>query len=97
MSMSVDQASVQKIARLARIRVAPEEVPHIQGEINAILAFVDELSRAPVDNVEPMTSVIPMRLPLRADVATDHAGVATILANAPEADAMFFIVPRVVE
>ena len=95
--MSVDQATVRRIAHLARIAVRDEDVPHLQEELNAMLAFVEELSAIDVSGVEPMTSVIPMRLPLRADVVTDHAGADVITRNAPGAEDHFFTVPKVVE
>ena len=95
--MSVDQATVRRIAHLARIAVPDEDVPHLQQELNAMLAFVEELSAIDVDGVEPMTSVIPMRLPLRADVVTDHAGADVVTRNAPGAEDHFFTVPKVVE
>lgn len=95
--MSVDQATVRRIARLARIAVRDEELPHLQGEINAILAFVEELSAVDVTDVEPMTSVIPMKLPMRADVVTDGGIEQKILANAPLAEDDFFLVPKVIE
>ena len=95
--MSVDQATVRRIARLARIAVSDDEVPHLQDELNAILAFVEELSTVDVSDVEPMTSVVPMRLRLRADEVTDHAGAAVVTGNAPERDEDFFVVPKVVE
>ena len=95
--MSVDQATVRRIARLARIAVDETEIPHLQGEINAILAFVDELSAVDVEGVEPMTSVIPMKLPMREDVVTDGEIVGQVLANAPLTEDGFFLVPKVVE
>lgn len=95
--MSVDQATVRRIAHLARIAVRDEDVPHLQEELNAMLAFVEELSAIDVSGVEPMTSVIPMKLPLRADVVTDHAGADVITRNAPGAEDHFFTVPKVVE
>ena len=63
--MSVDQATVRRIAHLARIAVTDDEVPHLQGEINAILSFVEALGAVDVSGVEPMTSVIPMTLQRR--------------------------------
>ena len=60
--MSVDAATVRRIAHLARIAVTDEEVPHLQGELNAMLAFVEQLSEVNVDGVEPMTSVTPMEI-----------------------------------
>jgi len=95
--MSVDQATVRRIARLARIAVKDEELPHLQGEINAILAFVEELSAVDVEGVEPMTSVIPMKLPMREDVVTDGGIEKKVLANAPLAEDDFFLVPKVIE
>jgi aspartyl-tRNA(Asn)/glutamyl-tRNA(Gln) amidotransferase subunit C len=95
--MSVDQATVRRIAHLARIAVRDEEVPHLQQELNAILSFVEELNAIDVSGVEPMTSVIPMRLPLRKDEVTDHAGPDAVTRNAPGAEDHFFTVPKVVE
>jgi aspartyl-tRNA(Asn)/glutamyl-tRNA(Gln) amidotransferase subunit C len=95
--MSVDQAIVRRIAHLARIAVSDEEVPHLEGELNAILAFVEELGAVDVTGVEPMTSVIPMKLPLRADVVTDGEIEPLVLANAPLTEDDFFLVPKVIE
>jgi len=95
--MSVDQAAVRRIAHLARIAVTDAEVPHLQSEINAILAFVEDLAKVDVEGVEPMTSVIPMKLPMREDVVTDGEIQALILANAPLSEDGFFLVPKVVE
>jgi aspartyl-tRNA(Asn)/glutamyl-tRNA(Gln) amidotransferase subunit C len=95
--MSVDQAAVRRIAHLARIAVTDAEVPHLQNEINAILAFVEELSAVDVSGVEPMTSVIPMRLPMREDIVTDGEIEPLILANAPLTEDGFFVVPKVIE
>jgi len=95
--MSVDQATVRRIAHLARIAVTDEEVPHLQGEINAILSFVEALGAVDVTGVEPMTSVIPMKAPLRADVVTDGEIGSLVLANAPQSEDDFFLVPKVIE
>jgi len=95
--MSVDQATVRRIAHLARIALSETEAPHLQGEINAILSFVEALDAVDVAGVEPMTSVIPMKLPLREDVVTDGQIEGQILANAPAAEDGFFVVPKVIE
>ena len=95
--MSVDQAAVRRIAHLARIAVSEAEVPHLQGEINAILAFVEELGAVDVEGVEPMTSVVPMKLPMREDIVTDGEIASLVLANAPLTEDGFFLVPKVVE
>jgi aspartyl-tRNA(Asn)/glutamyl-tRNA(Gln) amidotransferase subunit C len=95
--MSVDQATVRRIAHLARIAVKDEDVPHLQQELNAILAFVEELGSVDVEGVEPMTSVIPMKMKMRADEVNDQAGADVIVANAPQREDHFFTVPKVVE
>lgn len=95
--MSVDQATVRRIAHLARIKVSDEDVPHLQEELNAILSFVEELASVDVEGVEPMTSVMPMPMKKRADVVTDGGIADAIVANAPERDDHFFKVPKVVE
>jgi aspartyl-tRNA(Asn)/glutamyl-tRNA(Gln) amidotransferase subunit C len=95
--MSVDATTVRRIAHLARIAVSDAEVPHLQGELNAMLAFVEQLSEVNVDGVEPMTSVTPMKMKMRADVVNDGADVDDILKNAPAAEDHFFLVAKVVE
>jgi aspartyl-tRNA(Asn)/glutamyl-tRNA(Gln) amidotransferase subunit C len=95
--MSVDLSAVRRIARLARIGVSESEIPHLQGEINAILRFVQALEAIDVEGVEPMTSVIPMRLPMRDDVVTDGEIADKVLANAPLTEDGFFLVPKVIE
>ena len=95
--MSVDQATVRRIAHLARIKVSDEDVPHLQSELNAILSFVEELASVDVAGVEPMTSVMPMPMKKRADIVTDGAIADQIVANAPASEDHFFKVPKVVE
>lgn len=95
--MSVDADTVRRIARLARIRVAEEDVAAYEGEINAILGFVEQLSEVDVEGVEPMTSVAPMTLRRREDTVTDGGYAEQIVANAPISEDNFFMVPKVVE
>ena len=95
--MSVDSATVRRIAHLARIAVADDEVEHLRGELNAILAFVEQLSEVNVEDVEPMTSVTPMTMKKRADIVTDGEIADLIVKNAPASDDHFFLVPKVVE
>ena len=95
--MSVDADTVRRIAHLARIAVAEEEVPHLQGELNAMLAFVEQLSEVNVEGVEPMTSVTPMAMKKRPDVVTDGEIADDIVRNAPATEDHFFLVPKVVE
>ncbi|HET9685892.1 MAG TPA: Asp-tRNA(Asn)/Glu-tRNA(Gln) amidotransferase subunit GatC, partial [Pseudolabrys sp.] len=82
---------------LARIAVAEEEVEHLRNELNAILAFVEQLSEVNVDGVEPMTSVTPMTMRKRADVVTDGGIPEDVLKNAPATEDNYFLVPKVVE
>jgi aspartyl-tRNA(Asn)/glutamyl-tRNA(Gln) amidotransferase subunit C len=95
--MSVDAATVRRNAHLARIAVAEDEVEHLRGELNAILAFVEQLSEVDVEGVEPMTSVIPMKMKKRPDVVTDGGIPDDILKNAPASEDGFFVVPKMVE
>lgn len=95
--MSVDQATVRRIAHLSRIAVEPAELPHLQGEINAMLAFVEALGAVNVEGIAPMTSVMPMTLRLRADVVTDGEIMASVVKNAPMSEDGFFMVPKVIE
>jgi aspartyl-tRNA(Asn)/glutamyl-tRNA(Gln) amidotransferase subunit C len=95
--MSVDADTVRRIAHLARLKVADDEVEHLQGELNAILAFVEQLSEVDVAGVEPMTSVTPMRMKQRADAVTDGGDPEAVLKNAPAREDNFFLVPKVVE
>lgn len=95
--MSVDATTVRRIAHLARIAVTDAEVPHLQGELNAMLAFVEQLSEVNVEGVEPMTSVTPMEMKKRADVVDDDENVENIVKNAPATEDHYFLVPKVVE
>jgi aspartyl-tRNA(Asn)/glutamyl-tRNA(Gln) amidotransferase subunit C len=95
--MSIDATTVRRIAHLARLAVADDEVEHLRGEINAILAFVEQLSEVDVDGVEPMTSVTPMVMKKRPDVVTDGGDADAVLQNAPSAERNYFLVPKVVE
>ena len=92
--MSVD---VRRIAHLARIAVADDEVEHLKDELTAMLAFVEQLSEVNVEGVEPMTSVIPMAMKQRADVVTEGGIADDIVRNAPARENHFFLVPKVVE
>ena len=95
--MSVDLATVRRIAHLSRIALRDDEAPHLQQELNAILAFVEELSAIDVEGVEPMTTPVAMELPMREDVVTDGNIRDQVLANAPRTEDGFFVVPKVVE
>lgn len=95
--MSVDAATVRRVAHLARIAVDEDEVENLQGELNAILAFVEQLSEVNVEGVEPMTSVTPMPMKMRRDEVTEGGIADDVLKNAPAREDHFFLVPKVVE
>ena len=95
--MSVDATTVRRIAHLARVAVADDEIEHLRGEINAILAFVEQLAEVNVDGVEPMTSVTPMTMKKRPDVVSDGGNADAVLRNAPATENNYFLVPKVVE
>jgi aspartyl-tRNA(Asn)/glutamyl-tRNA(Gln) amidotransferase subunit C len=95
--MSVDADTVRRIAHLARMAVADDEVEPLRGELNAILAFVEQLSEVDVAGVEPMTSVTPMAMKKRADGVTDGGDADAVLRNAPAREGNYFVVPKVVE
>jgi aspartyl-tRNA(Asn)/glutamyl-tRNA(Gln) amidotransferase subunit C len=95
--MSIDATTVRRIAHLARVAVADDEVEDLGGEINAILAFVEQLSEVNVEGVEPMTSVTPMAMKKRPDVVNDGGNADAVLRNAPATENNYFLVPKVVE
>ncbi len=95
--MAVDEATVRRIAKLARISVTDEEAKAYQGEISTILDWVEQLNEVDVEGVEPMTSVVEMSMNMREDVVTDGERPGEVTSNAPAKEDHFFLVPRVVE
>jgi aspartyl-tRNA(Asn)/glutamyl-tRNA(Gln) amidotransferase subunit C len=95
--MAVDANTVRRVAHLARIAVAEDEVAGLAGELNAILAFVEQFGEVDVEGVEPMTSVTPMAMKKREDEVNDGDIADDIVKNAPATEGHFFLVPKVVE
>ncbi len=95
--MSVGTATVRKIAHLARIAVSDVEAKRLEGELSAILDWVEMLDEVDVEGVEPMTSVLPMALKKRDDLVTDGGYPEDVTGNAPVSEDHFFVVPKVVE
>lgn len=105
--MSLDKEAVARIARLARLKVPDEELAPLAGELSGILAWIEQLNELDTANVEPMSSVSDVTLPMRADKVSDGGIAAKILANAPGGAVYidpsdknaggFFTVPKVVE
>lgn len=95
--MSVDTATVRRVARLARIKVTDDEAERMTNELNSILGFVEQLNEVNVEGVEPMTSVVSVKMRRRQDVVTDGEDAVAVTVNAPVSEDHFFLVPKVVE
>jgi aspartyl-tRNA(Asn)/glutamyl-tRNA(Gln) amidotransferase subunit C len=95
--MAIDKDTARRVAHLARIEVAEADLEPLATELSAILGFMEQLAEVDVAGVEPMTSVTPMHLKLRADEVTAGSQRDAVLANAPESRAGFLSVPKVVE
>jgi aspartyl-tRNA(Asn)/glutamyl-tRNA(Gln) amidotransferase subunit C len=95
--MAIDAATVRKVAKLARLREPEERLASLAQELNGIMSWIEQLSEVDTDGVEPMTSVVAVKLPLREDVVTEGGDASRILSNAPKAIDGFFVVPKVVE
>jgi aspartyl-tRNA(Asn)/glutamyl-tRNA(Gln) amidotransferase subunit C len=95
--MSLDLATIRRIAALARIRVEDAELPALQADLNGILGWIEQLNEVNVDGIEPLAGAAQMALKMRDDVVTDGGYPEKVLANAPEREENFFVVPKVVE
>jgi aspartyl-tRNA(Asn)/glutamyl-tRNA(Gln) amidotransferase subunit C len=95
--MTIDVATVRKVARLARIAQPEETLEKLAGELNGIMAWIEQLNEVDTDGVEPMTTSVAMSLPMRDDVVTEGGDLAKVLGNAPRSEKGFFVVPKVVE
>lgn len=95
--MEVDEATVRRIARLARIEVTDEQASSLKGELSGILQWVEQLGEVDTESVEPMTRVVEIELKQRDDVVTDGEKTADVVANAPMSDDGFYMVPTVIE
>ncbi len=95
--MSVDEATVRRIARLARVAITDKEAKSLKGELSGILDWVEQLNELDTSDVEPMTRVVPITLKKRQDEVTDGEIAEEIVSNAPMSEDDFFVVPKVVE
>lgn len=95
--MSVTKDDVRKVARLSRIAVPEERLEPLANELSAIIGWIEQLNEVDVEGVEPMTSVVDATLPMRDDVVTDGNIQDQVLANAPNSEDGFFVVPKSVE
>lgn len=94
---NIDQATVAKIARLARIKIEDDKLAPLAGELNNIIGWVEQLDEVNTDNIEPMASVVDAKLRWRDDKVTDGDKADSVLKNAPKAEYGFFAVPKVIE
>lgn len=95
--MEVDEATVRRIARLARIEITDDEANSLKGGMSVILHWVELLDEVDTGNVEPMTRVVPVNLKQREDIVTDGEKADDVVANAPMANDNFYVVPTVIE
>ena len=95
--MSIDAATVRKVARLARIAEPEARLEPLAKELSGILNWIEQLNEVDTNGVEPMTSAVHTPLPMREDVVTEGGDPARVLANAPKTVSNFFVVPKVVE
>src|ERR1700761_8578598 len=95
--MTIDAATVRKVAKLARIAQPKETLEKLGGELNGIMAWIEQLNEVDTDGVEPMTSAVHMPAPMRDDVVTEGGDVELVLSNSPKRVGHFFVVPKVVE
>ena len=95
--MSVDQTTVKRVAKLARIAITDERAEELRDELNTILGFVEQLNEVDVEGVKPMTSVVDVEMKKRVDIVNDGEIADAITQNAPATDDHFFMVPKVVE
>lgn len=95
--MSVDQATVRRVAKLARLKVSEEQVPKLEAELNGILGWIEQLNEVDVAGVEPLTSVVSMKMKMRKDVVTDGNKPGDVTVNAPASEDDYFMVPKVIE
>ena len=95
--MAIGAATVRKVARLARIAEPEEKLETLAKELSGIMNWIEQLNEVDTDGVEPMTTCVHAKLPMRDDVVTDGGAPERVLANAPKTEGHFFVVPKVVE
>ena len=95
--MQVDEKTVRRIARLARIKISGAEAKSLETELSGILAWVEQLGEVDTSAVEPMTRVVAQELKKRHDEITDGGIAGDVVRNAPMTEDHFYVVPKVVE
>ena len=95
--MSLDPATVRRIAKLARLHLEEADVPRVQAELNGILGWIEQLNEVDVTGIEPLTGAATLAMRLRPDAITDGNMQEAVLSNAPDRAGPFYAVPKVVE
>ena len=95
--MPLDESTVARIARLANLEIADEALASMAEELSHILTWIEQLNEVDIEGVEPMTRVVDVPLPMRDDTVSDGGTPDDIVANAPESERGFFLVPKVIE
>ncbi len=95
--MSLDPATVRRIAKLARLHVEEADVPRLQSELNGILGWIEQLNEVDVEGIAPLTGAAAMAMRMRDDVVSDGGMAEAVLSNAPDRAGAFYAVPKVVE
>jgi aspartyl-tRNA(Asn)/glutamyl-tRNA(Gln) amidotransferase subunit C len=93
--MQVDEATVRRIARLARLRISDAEAKGLEKELSGILDWVKQLDEVDTAAVEPMTRVVAQEMRMRDDVVTDGDIADAVTANAPLTEEHYFVVQKV--
>ena len=95
--MKLDTNTINKIAKLARIRLSEQEAKDLLKDMNSILDWVEQLNEVDTDTVEPLANISSSILPQRMDEAKDINSTDEILKNSPDKLEGYFAVPKVVE
>ena len=97
MAKKIDQAQVQKVAKLSRLELSQEELEEFTDQLSAILDYVEKMNELDTDHVEPLAHCLPVSNVFREDHVKESLGTEKALANAPERDGQFFKVPKILD
>ncbi|MBD3346229.1 MAG: Asp-tRNA(Asn)/Glu-tRNA(Gln) amidotransferase subunit GatC [Chitinivibrionales bacterium] len=92
----IDRKDVEHVAALARLKLSEEEIESFTEQLGSVIEHVDQLNKAPVDDVEPTCFMVPKHDPLRNDVAMESLPREKALANGPKVKKGHFAIPKVI-
>ncbi|OHB56074.1 MAG: asparaginyl/glutamyl-tRNA amidotransferase subunit C [Planctomycetes bacterium GWF2_50_10] len=95
--VKIDQGQVRQVAKLSRLDLSEAEIAQFSEQLSAVLDYVAKLNELDTTNVEPLAHCLPVSNVFREDKARESLGTAKVLANAPEHDGQFFLVPKILE